>query len=149
MSTSDALYRELRDDLQAVVGPLFDFACTQVQTRGEFLPFGARLTADGEVAIVMAAPEEDETNSEEVLPLLIEALHDSAGGANAVASCEWIQAEFQPGIMQDAVKVRLQHRRGLSVAYYLPSSEHPQHGWEFGEMIATPAEDLFTPYPSA
>ncbi len=70
MSDTDSLYRELKGDLQTVAELLFDLACQQVKKRGAFLPVGAKLSADGETVLVAAAPDEDVTSSDVVLPLL-------------------------------------------------------------------------------
>jgi hypothetical protein len=149
MSNSDDLYGELKGDLQTVAEPLFEFACQQVEKRGAFLPFGAKLLANGETELVAGAPDDDVTTSEAVLPLVIAALQQAASNADAVGVCEWVKIEVESGKMQDAVKTHVQHRRGLSVAFYIPATKPLLRGWQFGEMIVTPANELFPSWPVA
>jgi hypothetical protein len=93
MADTDSLYRELKGDLETVAEPLFDFACQQVKQRGAFLPVGSKLSIDGETGLVAAAPDDEVTSSDIVLPLLVAALTKSATGAVAVALCEWVKIE--------------------------------------------------------
>ena len=148
MSDSDSLYRELNGDLQTVAELLFDLACQQVKKRGAFLPVGAKLSADGETVLVAAAPDEDVTSSDVVLPLLVEALRKSALAAEAVALCEWVKIEVEGGKPRDAVKVHAQHKRGLSVAFYLPATKSLFRGWQFGDMMVLPAEPFIESWPT-
>jgi hypothetical protein len=148
VTNSNGLYSELKDELQVAAEPLFEFACQQVQKRGEFLPVGVKLLANRHVELVAAAPEEDITTSEVVLPLLITALNESAVDAEAVGVCEWVKIEVQLGKLQDAVKVHVHHKRGLAVAFYIPAIKPFMRGWRFGEMIVTPAKALMLAWPT-
>src|ERR1051325_11327146 len=140
MADTDSLYRELMGDLQTVAEPLFDFACQQVKKRGAFLPVGSKLLEDGETSLVAAAPEHDLTSSDVVLPLLVAALTESAAAANAIALCEWVKIEVAGGKQTDAVKVHAQHKRGLTVAFYIPATKSLFRGWQFGEMMVMAAD---------
>jgi len=149
MSDNDSLYRELKDDLQAVAEPLFEFACEQVKKRGAFLPMGAKLSAEGETGLVAAAAEEDLTTSEVVLPLLVQGLNQYATSAEALALCEWVKIDVEGGKRRDAVKVHAQHRRGLCVAFYLPATKSLFRGWQFGDMMVTPAASFIEAWRSS
>ncbi|MEX0701286.1 MAG: hypothetical protein WD069_04250, partial [Planctomycetales bacterium] len=147
MADSDSLYRELKGSLQAVAEPLFEHACQQVEKRGAFLPVGSKLSSNGEIGLVAAAPEEDVTSSDVVLPLLIAALRESAAAADAVALCEWVKIEAGGRKPSDAVKVHAQHRRGLSVAFYIPATKSLFRGWQFGEMMVMAADPFIASWP--
>jgi hypothetical protein len=54
MTTTDALYRELKPDVERLANPLFDASRRFVKKRGAFLPHGAVLTTEGEVRLTMA-----------------------------------------------------------------------------------------------
>ena len=149
MSDAGSLYRELKGDLQTVAEPLFEHACQQVKKRGTFLPVGARLSANGEVSLVAAVPEEEVTSSDVVLPLLVAALQQSAVAYEAVALCEWVKIKLDGGRFRDAVKVHAHHKRGLSVAFYLPATKSLFGGWQFGDMISKPAEGLIESWPTS
>lgn len=148
MADTDSLYRELKGDLQTVAEPLFEHACQQVEKRGAFLPVGAKLSSDGEVSLVAAAPEEDATIGDVVLPLLVAALSESAKVADAVALCEWVKIEVGGRKPSDAVKVRAQHKRGLCVAFYIPATKALFRGWQFGEMMVMAADPIINCWPS-
>ena len=148
MADTDSLSRELKGDLQTVAEPLFEHACRQVEKRGDFLPVGAKLSSDGEVSLVAAAPEEDATTGDVVLPLLVAALSESAKVADAVALCEWVKIEVGGRKPSDAVKVRAQHKRGLCVAFYIPVTKALFRGWQFGEMMVMAADPIINCWPS-
>jgi hypothetical protein len=147
MPDTDALYRELKGDLQTAAEPLFELACGQVEKRGAFLPFGSKLSTEGEVTLVAAAPEEDSTTSDVVYPLMIAALRESAQTSHAVALAEWVKITLAGGKQTDAVKVHAQHKRGLSVAFYVPATKKFLRSWQFGEMMVTPADPLLDSWP--
>jgi hypothetical protein len=147
MADTDLLYRELKGDLQTVAEPLFEFACQQVKKRGAFLPVGSKLSESGESSLVAAAPEDDVTSSDVVLPLLVAALTESAADADAVALCEWVKIAVAGGKQTDAVKVHAQHKRGLTVAFYIPATKSLFKGWQFGEMLVMAADPFIESWP--
>ncbi len=147
MVDRDSLYQELKDDLQTVAEPLFDFACEQVTKRGAFLPVGSKLSVDRKASLVAAAPDNNMTSSDIVLPLLVAALTRSAEAADAVALCEWVKIEVSGGKQTDAVKVHAQHKRGLTVAFYIPAKKSVFRGWQFGEMMVKAADPIVASWP--
>jgi len=134
----DALYRELKGDVQTVADPLFDFAEQQLRKRGAFLPFGASLNRRGAVDLQAAWTGEEVTNSAEILRAMHARLR--AVGADpdtaAVAVCEWVKITPEGGSQTDAVKVVVEHIRGLAVALYLPCRKRLIGGWQFGDTFA-------------
>lgn len=147
MTDVSTLYREVKGDLQQVADPLFDFVCQQVEKRGAFLSVGSTLSTSGQVQLIVAASEEEVITNEAMLPLLIEALTDAAKTGDAVALCEWVKIEQGKGKRTDAVKVVAQHKRGLTVAFYLPAKKGLFRGWQFGEMVVTDADPLVETWP--
>ena len=150
MTAFATLYREVKDELQAISGPLMDFAAEQVTKHGGFLPFGATLTTTGAIALQAAAPEEEPTTSEVVLPLLVTGLVTSVKAdeaISAVAACEWVKIGLEGGALNDAIKVQVHHRRGIAVAFYLSAKKRLLRGWEFGDVIAKPADALIDGWP--
>jgi len=148
MSDPDSLYKELKDELGAVADPLFEFACEQLKKHGAFLPVGAKLMSGGQVELVAAAPEEDVTTNEIVVPLVVAALQLVATECDAVGLCDWVKIEVGGARARDAVKVHAHHRRGLAVAFFLPATKSFWRGWNFGEMIVKPTEKLVNSWPS-
>lgn len=122
MSDFDALYRDLKTDLQAISGPLFDFAQQQVQKEGTFLPFGATLQHDGTVSLKAAWTGKEMVSSTESLPILHDGLRAEAISPEilAVAMCEWVKITPAGGSQTDAIKILVEHLSGLAVAFYMP-----------------------------
>jgi hypothetical protein len=125
MTQADALYRELNPDVERLANPLFDASRTFVTKRGAFLPHGAVLTKDGEVRLMMAVPpgfEARDVSSLEILPSLHEVLRQAAGeeGISALAVCEDVRITPDGSSETPAIKVLIEHCRGLCVALYMP-----------------------------
>ena len=53
------LYVELKQELESIAAPLFDFSEQQVRRNGAFLPFGAILKGDSEVTLEAAIPDHE------------------------------------------------------------------------------------------
>lgn len=144
MKTADELYSEVKQDIEAVANPLFDFSEQCLRERGNFLPHGAVLSTDGEIVLVAAAPDtgKDFTNSTEVLPVLHDGLRAQANEkdlvAVGVAENVTITREGQP--QTQAIKVLFEHKRGLVVALYLPFKKQFLRGYSFGEIFSVNAK---------
>lgn len=139
--TTDELYEELIGDITAVANPLFDFSEQCLQKRGNFLPHGAYLDVNGTVSLFAAAPENDITNSTEVLPLLHEGLRARAKEkdlvAIGVAENVTVTPDSQPST--EAIKVLFEHKRGLVVALYLPFKKKFLRGYSFDQAFTVVA----------
>jgi hypothetical protein len=144
MSDSDALYAELKPDIQGLAGPLFEVSDGFVRERGAFLPHGAVLNANGEARLIVAAPpgfEDRGVSTTEVLPMLHEALRAAAREEQlrAVAVCEDVTIAPEAEKKTAAIKVLVEHQRGLCVALYLPYQRKWLGGYSFGSVFAKPA----------
>lgn len=144
MTEKDALYREIQPDLDRIASPLFEFAREQVTKRGAYLPFGSTLNRQGETSMEAATSGAELESSIDVLPLLHEGLRAIAarGDVRAVAVCEWVKISPAGQPRTDAIKVLVEHERGLAVALYVPCKKPFLRRWQFGNMIAllVPAE---------
>ena len=148
MMDADALYAEIKPDLERISSPLFEFGEQQVRKRGAFLPFGASLTRSGEIGLKAASTGEEVESGVEVLPILHEGLRASVaqGGVSAVAVCEWVKITPEGGKQTDAMKVLVEHERGLTIAFYVPCHKRMFGGWVFEGMFALPAEPEVRPW---
>jgi len=145
VSTSQELYAELKTDIAALAEPLFAFSEQCLRARGNFLPHGAILKQGGEIELVGAAPDgPDKTTSIEVLPLLHAGLRSIAAEKHAIATgvAENVTVTPDGGQPTKAVKVLFEHRRGLTIALYLPFSKGFLRGYAFGETftVLAPSE---------
>ncbi len=115
-----------------------------------FLPHGAVLTAGDEVRLVMAVPpgEDRPVSPVEILPLLHEALRQAAGTEplRAVAVCEDVRITLAGQNQTAAIKVLLEHRRGLCIALYMPFHKRMFLGYRFDEMFVQPANPEVVPW---
>jgi len=148
----DELFTELKPDIEALAGPLFSASETFVRKRGQFLPHGAVLDATGTVRLVMAGPEGDldgTVSATEILPRLHDALRADAAEheLSAIAVCEDVTITPAGQMATKAVKVLVEHRRGLTVALYLPWQRRRFGGsCTFGEVMAAAAGPEVQPW---
>ncbi len=151
MTTADELYSELKADIAAVANPLFDFSEQCLRKRGNFLPHGAYLDINGKVGLVAAAPENDITNSTEVLPLLHDGLRAHAKEkelvAIGVAENVTVTPDGKPSTQ--AIKVLFEHKRGLVVALYLPFKKQFMRGFSFGQTFTVVASGEVNAWPQS
>lgn len=142
MTAWDELYSERKEDIQALASPLFEASEVFVRNRGAFLPHGAVLLANGEVQLIAAAPPEFEKRAvcpAEVLPLLHDALRQAVKKNDAIvatAVSEDVTITPEGGRATRAMKVLIEHMRGLTVALYVPFRRKLLKGYVFEEMIA-------------
>lgn len=137
MST-DELYAELKGDIAVVANPLFEFSEKCLKERGNFLPHGAVLDANGKVGLVAASPDPNgRSNSTEILPLLHEGLRAQARESDLVAIgvAENVTVTPQGQPSTEAIKVLFEHKRGLVVAIYLPFKKKFLRGYSFGQAF--------------
>lgn len=143
MTITDDLYSELKPDIEAVAKPLFEFSEICVKKRGSFLPHGAVLTATGEIRLVAAIddPSKESASAVEVLPLLHQGLRQTAKdeAIRAVGVAEDVTVTLQGRSPTRAIKVLLEHKRGLTVALYVPFEKKLLQGFVFGSMFSTAA----------
>jgi len=151
MDEFETLYRELKSDLQAVLEPLVDLAQHLLRRQGTFLPFGASLSNAGQVTFAGAGTEQEMTSSVEILPILHDGLRATAGQDEtmAIAVCEWVKITPEGSSQTDAIKVLVEHRRGLTVAFYLPCRKRLLRGWTFGETMALRAQPEVHPWDAS
>jgi hypothetical protein len=136
----DRLYAEAKDEMEPVLGVLFDLAMQQLDKRGAFLPFAATLPASGDLVMHAADPGRELTNSPEVLAALHAGLSTAlTPGTRAVGVCEQVKITLDTGDETEAVKVLLEHANGLVVAFYLPVRRLRRGKWESGELLVVPA----------
>jgi hypothetical protein len=150
---TDSLFRELKPDVEQLAHPLFQASCEFVKARGMFLPHGAVLTASDEVRLVMAVPpgEDRPVSTNEILPLLHKALQETAGTEQlrAVAVCEDVRITLAGKKQTPAIKVLVEHRRGLCVALYMPFCKRIFLGYRFDEIFVQPANPEVGPWGSS
>jgi len=135
MSDQDSQFADMED----VVQTLFSLSCDLVAKNGNFLPHGAVQTDEGDIELVAAAGETEITNSEEILPLLQDGLRSHTGAASTrVAAVS--ESVFLGPKRTAAIKVLVEHKDGLTVAFYQPWAKRFLKGPEFGEIMMREAD---------
>ena len=141
MTSSESLYAELKPEIGVIADHLFNVSEQLLKKHGNFLPHAAVLTEEGEVRIVAAAPPNDRTNSTEVLPLLHDGLRQQAKDINlkAIGIAENVTVTLEGQRSTQAIKVLFEHKRGLTVALYLPFEKKLFRGYVLGSPFSLQA----------
>jgi hypothetical protein len=153
MSSLSELYAELKADVVAVVDPLFEHSQKGLQARDDFLPHGAVLDAEGKLVMLgaMTGSRNGQANAEQILPMLLGGIRQMSREKVLVAIGIAENVSLTRGDMpMQAIKVLLEHERGLTVALYLPFYKSAEGEYYFGEAFvtpATPAMNLWPPVP--
>jgi len=153
MTNRDVLYTELKPDIAALADQLFDLSETFLRKNGNFLPHAAVLTDNGEIKLVAAVPDtsKDCANSTEVLPLLHDGLRQQArqSSIRAVGVAENVTITLDGQPSTKAIKVLFEHRRGLTVALYLPFKKKLFQGLVMGSVFSLSAEPEVSAWPDS
>jgi len=141
MTDQNELYAELKPDIQTIASTLFDFSQQCIRDRGDFLPHGAVLKADNTIELVGATSGNEIANAPEILPLLHGGLRGLAKEKvlTAIGVAESVTITIPGQAPTKAIKVLFEHRRGLTIALYMPYEKKFLRGHLFGSMFSTPA----------
>jgi hypothetical protein len=137
MSTQAELYAAVKPDLGALAGPLFTQSEKLLRERGDFLPHAAVLSDEGKVSMMgaMSGSPGAFANSWHILPLLYDGLRALARERLLTAIGVAERVDAIPGAGAGfAVKVLLEHREGLTIAFYMPFQRDESGDYTFGKM---------------
>jgi hypothetical protein len=100
---------------------------------GEFYPFGAKVTLDGNTEMVMAHPGTGAENpaSADVVDTLVEGFRAYANDTRAAA----VVSNFRM-TESDVIRVDLEHRDGHALVMVLPYQVNPDGGREYQQLQA-------------
>jgi hypothetical protein len=117
-SWRDSASPQAQDDLDGLLGAVLPFAQQQLERRGEFFPFGARVTRDGEVVLLAGDPAlGEQPASQSVLDVLYEGARAEAAASRAAAFVADVKVDGG-----DAIRAELEHAEGPSMTVLLPYS---------------------------
>ena len=138
MSTQAEIYAAVKGDLGALARPLFEKSEQLLRERGDFLPHAAVLSSEGKVSLLgaMCNTKDGFANSWHILPIVHEGLRSMAfeRALAAIGVAECVAAIPGAGAIP-AVKVLLEHQRGLAIAFYLPYAREDSGDYSFGKMV--------------
>lgn len=143
MTKIQDLYDDIKPDLGAIADPLIELSGRFLRERGSFLPHAAVLTEDGKVTLVgaMCNTSEGVADSNYIKPMLRDGLRSMAHATQlkAVGVAEKVTVNQSGGEPVRAIKVLLEHRQGVSVAFYMPFSNEDSGAPVFGKTFSVPA----------
>jgi hypothetical protein len=137
VSTQADLYAAVKPDLGTLAGPLFTQSEKLLRERGDFLPHAAVLSDEGKVSMMgaMSGSPGAFANSWHILPLLYDGLRSLARERMLTAIGVAERVDAIPGAgAGHAVKVLLEHREGLAIAFYMPFQREDSGDYTFGKM---------------
>jgi hypothetical protein len=152
MQDTKAIYAELKPEIEILATLLFDVSKRCLRDLDGFLPHAAILNALGKPAIVAFKPENELTNAAEVLPGLhgmLRALAAKGKGLVAIGIAENVNITLPGQPATDAMKVLIEHRRGLTVALYVPFRKKLLRGYVFGDMVSMLATPEVNAWPTS
>ena len=105
----------IRSDFDEMVTPILGMAESMLEQAGEFRPFGARVAAGGQMALIDVTPSLEGPSN----PLIVDALYATfrlearAGTIRACAVCwDALVPRVEGGGLMDAIAIGLEHRDG-------------------------------------
>ena len=105
----------IQTDFNELLLPLLGLAERMLEARGRFRPFGARVAAGGQVAVIDVTPTIDDPSN----PLILDALYATfrlEARAGTIRACAVVWDALVPreegGGLTDAIAVGLEHRDG-------------------------------------
>jgi hypothetical protein len=103
-------------DLDGLLNSLLPFAQQELEKLGEFFPFGAIVTADGETKLLGADAMKDERpDSASIISMLLAEAQNKRDELRAVGICSDVRASDS-----DAIRLDLEHSEGAAMALLLP-----------------------------
>ena len=139
MTDEEELYGEIKPDVRALAQPLFELSEKALRERGSFLPHAAALT-EGKVRLVgaMCNTAAGVANSTHIMPLLRQGLRSMAHErpVTAIGVAETVTTTPDGQAPSQAIKVLLEHHRGLTMALYLPFAQDTSGDIKFGSTLS-------------
>ena len=151
MSSLADLYAEVKADVVAVADPLFEHSRNRLQAKDDFLPHAAVLDADGKVVLMgaMTGSRDGQAHATHILPMLFNGVRQVSREKVLVAVGIAENVRLTRGDMpMNAIKVQLEHERGLNVAMFLPFHKAESGEYYFGEAFVTPAVATLKLWPA-
>jgi hypothetical protein len=138
----DTTSEHVQSDLDRLLNTVLRFADEMLRRHGEFYPYGAAITRQGEEQVFAADTEQaEDPNPSEVLTSLVNGMSAEVDDLRAAALVSDVTSE-----KTDAVMVHLEHADSMAITVVLPyriaDPEAEAAEVEYDDMAATPAEAL-------
>src|SRR5688500_9669351 len=117
MSWRDSASQEAQDDLDGLLNHSLGFAMQMLEKHGEFMPFAATVTVEGDNQMVMAPSGIDDDNSLAMIGRLRAGVMASRDELRAAALTSDVRINGS-----DAIRVEVEHREGQAMTLLLTYS---------------------------
>jgi len=128
-----------KEQLEKLLASVLPFAQMMLEKSGEFYPYGATMSAEGQITDVGGYTGDEHPKSVEVINLLTGGFKASATVGKIMACALVVDVRvIPPGQVEktDAISVRLDHRDGMSVIMFYPYQIGPDKKVLFGQPFA-------------
>jgi hypothetical protein len=126
-------------DLETLLNPLLSSAQQMLAKQGTFLPFGASLRSDGEIAMAAGYVGDEHPEPVAIIELIVRGFQEEAamGTIRAAGVCVDMRVVPPNGTEKtDAICVQLEHAEGDCVDVYLPYKKGWLGRFKFGQIFA-------------
>jgi hypothetical protein len=138
--------RHAKADAEKIMQAMLPFAKRMLEEYGEFLPYGAAMTSNGEVVSVAGHDGREKPPSQDIIGLLRDSFRASAKSRKYKATGIFFNVRVvAPGSSEttDAIAIALDHQENYSVVVYIPY-KLVSGKVQYGEIFATAgANDIF------
>ena len=132
-------------DFDTLLNALAPFAKQMLLKHGEFYPFGATMTPNGEVVAHMGYEGDEQPETQAVIDLLTQAFRQqaAAGEIRAAGMCKDVRT-IAPGETEktDALCFNLEHQTGEAITVFIPYRKG-MFGYKYAEMFVADREPEF------
>ena len=133
----------MNPDFDKLLSALIPIAQRMLTDLGAFIPFGAFVTADGEVQLAGGEGDPSHLETQEIVEMYLEAYRQAAanGNFNSTALCVDVRVHV-PGKLEktDAIQIMLEHSGGEALDAFMPYEKHAQSNIIYAPLFATPSE---------
>jgi hypothetical protein len=142
----DTTSEHVQSDLDRLLNTVLPFADEMLRRHGEFYPYGAAITREGEEQVFAADPgDAEDPNPSEVLTSLVQGMSAEVNELRAAA----LVSDVTSG-KTDAIMVHLEHADSMAITVVLPyrlgeqgpEVEDAAIEYDDDALAATPAEAL-------
>ena len=138
----DTTSEHVQSDLDRLLNTALQFADEMLRRHGEFYPYGAAITREGEEQVFAAdTTETEDPNPSEVLSSLVSGMSAESNELRAAALVSDVTSE-----KTDAIMVHLEHADSMAITVLLPyrfaDTTTEDTEVEYEDLAATPTEAL-------
>lgn len=140
-SWGDEATQQSQADLDGLLNVTLPFAQQTLAKNGEFYPFGAAVTVNGESRLLADAPvQREHPASGDVRASLLDGMRRKREELRAIAVCSDVRLTDS-----DAIRVELEHIDGHAIAVLLPYKKRLGRNVEYQELRAGATDKLVWP----